>query len=527
MPGSRGTILDRTGQRARGLRGRGDDLRDAVPGQGPAERPRTSSRTVARRRPRTRSSKALADRESGLRLHRPQGRPRRRASGSRSSSSPGSGCSPTAAASIRRASSPAQVIGAVGDRQPGPDRARGRPRTSCCTATDGERAGRPATRSASELERDTVAAATAGADLQLTLDAEHPGRDRAGARRGRRDLQPRRARPRSSWTRAPRRSSRWPTGRAVDPTDLADADARAARATWPPASPTSRARPSRRSPSPARSRRDWSRPRRTFDAAADDPGRRPHDRGVARRAATATPHASPTSSPSPRTSARSTIGLELGAERLRPAGSAGSASARPTGVDFPGEEQGIVPDARRVLGLDDGQPADRPGPLGDADADGGRLRGDRQRRHPAHAAADRSRTAASRRRADAGTRVISSTDAARAARRCSRACSAPGGTAVGGQRPRLHARRQDRHRAEGRRDGTYSETKFVASFVGFAPAQDPRLLVAVIVDEPAGRQLRRHGRGARVRRDRRSSRCRTCGIPPRVAARRRLRPRRS
>jgi len=35
-------------------------------------------------------------------------------------------------------------------------------------------------------------------------------------------------------------------------------------------------------------------------------------------------------------------------------------------------------------------------------------------------------------------------------------------------------------------NGTYSETKFVASFIGFAPAQDPRLLVAVIVDEPQG-----------------------------------------
>jgi cell division protein FtsI/penicillin-binding protein 2 len=35
-------------------------------------------------------------------------------------------------------------------------------------------------------------------------------------------------------------------------------------------------------------------------------------------------------------------------------------------------------------------------------------------------------------------------------------------------------------------DGTYSETKFIASFIGFAPAQHPRLLVAVIVDEPQG-----------------------------------------
>jgi cell division protein FtsI (penicillin-binding protein 3) len=35
-------------------------------------------------------------------------------------------------------------------------------------------------------------------------------------------------------------------------------------------------------------------------------------------------------------------------------------------------------------------------------------------------------------------------------------------------------------------NGAYSETKYVASFIGFAPAQDPRLLVAVIVDQPQG-----------------------------------------
>ena len=34
--------------------------------------------------------------------------------------------------------------------------------------------------------------------------------------------------------------------------------------------------------------------------------------------------------------------------------------------------------------------------------------------------------------------------------------------------------------------GGYSETAFVASFVGFAPAKNPRLLVAVMVDEPKG-----------------------------------------
>jgi cell division protein FtsI/penicillin-binding protein 2 len=35
-------------------------------------------------------------------------------------------------------------------------------------------------------------------------------------------------------------------------------------------------------------------------------------------------------------------------------------------------------------------------------------------------------------------------------------------------------------------DGAYSETEFVASFVGFAPAEDPQLLVAVVVDNPKG-----------------------------------------
>jgi len=33
-------------------------------------------------------------------------------------------------------------------------------------------------------------------------------------------------------------------------------------------------------------------------------------------------------------------------------------------------------------------------------------------------------------------------------------------------------------------DGTYSETEYVGSFIGFAPAEDPRLLVSVVVDNP-------------------------------------------
>ena len=40
--------------------------------------------------------------------------------------------------------------------------------------------------------------------------------------------------------------------------------------------------------------------------------------------------------------------------------------------------------------------------------------------------------------------------------------------------------------AEVAENGGYSNTKYVASFIGFAPAQDPKLLVAVIVDQPHG-----------------------------------------
>ena len=50
-------------------------------------------------------------------------------------------------------------------------------------------------------------------------------------------------------------------------------------------------------------------------------------------------------------------------------------------------------------------------------------------------------------------------------------------------RSRLYARRQDRD-AQKAEDGGYFESDFVASFVGFAPVSDPKLLVAIVVDEP-------------------------------------------
>ncbi len=64
--------------------------------------------------------------------------------------------------------------------------------------------------------------------------------------------------------------------------------------------------------------------------------------------------------------------------------------------------------------------------------------------------------------------------------------------------------------AEVAENGTYSETKFVASFIGFAPAADPRLLVAVIVDQPQGDTTAAPWRRRRLARSRRL-RCRISG----------------
>jgi cell division protein FtsI (penicillin-binding protein 3) len=37
-------------------------------------------------------------------------------------------------------------------------------------------------------------------------------------------------------------------------------------------------------------------------------------------------------------------------------------------------------------------------------------------------------------------------------------------------------------------NGGYAAHKYIASFVGFAPASDPRLVVAVMIDEPSAGQ---------------------------------------
>lgn len=83
-----------------------------------------------------------------------------------------------------------------------------------------------------------------------------------------------------------------------------------------------------------------------------------------------------------------------------------------------------------------------------------------------------------------GHRVISAQTAAEV-RRMMEGVLAPGGTASEVSIPgyQLAGKTGTANKVDPQ-TGEYSETKFVASFVGFAPAQDPKLLCAVVVDEP-------------------------------------------
>jgi cell division protein FtsI (penicillin-binding protein 3) len=155
---------------------------------------------------------------------------------------------------------------------------------------------------------------------------------------------------------------------------------------------------------------------------------------------------------------------------------------RPTGLDFPGEERGIVPPLRDYSGSTMGNL-----PIGQglsvtpmqiaaayaAIANGGILRRptliESIGGQPAHDDADPHR--------------VISTRVAGQLRRMLEGVLEPGGTASAVSVPGyvLAGKTGTAQKVE---NGTYSDTKYVASFVGFAPAQHPKLLVAVVVDEP-------------------------------------------
>lgn len=158
---------------------------------------------------------------------------------------------------------------------------------------------------------------------------------------------------------------------------------------------------------------------------------------------------------------------------------------RRTGVDLPGEEQGIVPTYKQysgtsILNLPIGQgqsvtPMQMMAAYA-AIADGGILRRPQVVRKiggvPVHE--------------PAGRRVISAQTAA-SVRTMLRGVIAAGGTgseaAIAGYD--LAGKTGTASKIDPD-TGEYSETRYVASFMGFAPASDPQLLVAVVVDEPQG-----------------------------------------
>lgn len=157
----------------------------------------------------------------------------------------------------------------------------------------------------------------------------------------------------------------------------------------------------------------------------------------------------------------------------------------PTGVDLPGEERGIVPTYAQYSGssianlpIGQGQ-AVTPMQMMEAYAaiaNGGILRAPRVIEsiggRPAPEAP--------------GRRVISPQTAAEV-RDMLRGVLAAGGTASEASIPGYDlAGKTGTANKVDPLTGQYSSTRYIASFMGFAPAADPRLLVAVVVDEPQG-----------------------------------------
>ncbi len=140
--------------------------------------------------------------------------------------------------------------------------------------------------------------------------------------------------------------------------------------------------------------------------------------------------------------------------------------------------------AGQVLGLLDGQPPDRPGRARHADPDGHRICRDRQRRDPAPAAHHQLDRRASRSPSRPGSASSPQPRRPRSAR-CSKACSRPEERPARSRSPATSwPARPARPARSTPRPGEYSKSAYVASFIGFAPASDPRLLTAVVVDEP-------------------------------------------
>ncbi len=155
----------------------------------------------------------------------------------------------------------------------------------------------------------------------------------------------------------------------------------------------------------------------------------------------------------------------------------------PTGVDLPGEEKGVTLKPSEYSGSSMGNL-----PIGQGElvtpmqmatayaaiANGGILRPPHiVRAIDGHAQPE-----------PAGHRVISQTTAAEL-RQMLEGVLGPEGTASEVSIPGYHlAGKTGTANKIDPETGEYSESKFMASFIGFAPASDPKLLCAVVVNEP-------------------------------------------
>lgn len=158
---------------------------------------------------------------------------------------------------------------------------------------------------------------------------------------------------------------------------------------------------------------------------------------------------------------------------------------KPTGVALPGEERGLVPtydeySGTSIINLPIGQgqlvtPMQMVAGYA-AIANGGILRAPRMIRSIGGQPV----------RESAGRRVISE-GTAESVREMLRGVLAAGGTASEASIPgyNLAGKTGTANKVDAD-TGEYSESRYVASFIGFAPASHPRLLVSVVVDEPQG-----------------------------------------
>jgi cell division protein FtsI (penicillin-binding protein 3) len=176
-----------------------------------------------------------------------------------------------------------------------------------------------------------------------------------------------------------------------------------------------------------------------------------------------------------------TIGLKEGADRFSQWINR-FGFGRTTGLDYPGEERGIVPARDDYSGSTMGNL-----PIGQglavtpmqmaaaysAIADGGILRRPTLIKDVGGQPADTNTDP---------HRVITTRTSAQL-RRMLEGVLEPGGTASSVSVPGyvLAGKTGTAQKVE---NGTYSDSDYVASFVGFAPAERPKLLVAVVVDEP-------------------------------------------